>query len=148
MTMSCAANAQPPASRPAADVDGWRIEAADREPQNWISTGRNYAETRFSPLQQINAGNVSRLGLAWYFETDSTMGTEATPLVVDGVMYTTTVWNQLHALDARTGKELWRYDPHVNRVWMRYMLSLIHISEPTRQAEISYAVFCLKKKNK
>src|SRR5665213_596813 len=121
MTMSCAANAQLPASRPAADVDGRRIEAADREPQNWMSTGRNYAETRFSPLRQINADNVSKLGLAWYFETDSTMGTEATPLVVDGAMYTTTVWNQLHALDARTGKELWRYDPHVNRVWMRYM---------------------------
>ena len=86
-----------------------------------MSTGRNYAETRFSPLQQINADNVSRLGLAWYFETDSTIGTEATPLVVDGVMYTTTVWNRLHALDARTGKELWRYDPQVNRSWMRYM---------------------------
>jgi quinohemoprotein ethanol dehydrogenase len=121
LALSCAANAQSPGSRPPADVDGARIEAADREPQNWMSTGRNYAETRFSPLQQINAGNVSQLGLAWYFETDSTMGTESTPLVVDGVMYTTSVWNQLHALDARTGRELWRYDPQVNRVWMRYM---------------------------
>jgi quinohemoprotein ethanol dehydrogenase len=105
----------------AADVDGARLAAADREPQNWMSTGRNYAEDRYSPLPQINAGNVSKLGLAWYFETDSTIGSEATPLVVDGVMYTTTVWNQLHALDARTGKELWRYDPQVNRAWMRYM---------------------------
>ena len=109
------------AARPPADVDGRRIEAADREPQNWMSTGRNYAEDRFSPLRQINAANVAKLGLAWYFETDSTIGTEATPLVVDGVMYTTTVWNRLHALDARSGKELWRYDPQVNRSWMRYM---------------------------
>jgi quinohemoprotein ethanol dehydrogenase len=111
----------PPATRPAADVDGRRIEAAEHEPQNWLTTGRNYAEDRFSPLRQINAANVARLGLAWYFETDSTIGTEATPLVVDGVMYTTGVWNRLHALDARSGKELWRYDPHVNRAWMRYM---------------------------
>jgi quinohemoprotein ethanol dehydrogenase len=111
----------PPAHGRAADVDGRRIAAADREPQNWMSTGRDYAEDRFSPLRQINAGNVAKLGLAWYFETDSTIGTEATPLVVDGVMYTTSVWNRLHALDARTGKELWSYDPKVNRSWMRYM---------------------------
>src|SRR5471030_2983042 len=109
------------AAHPPADVDGRRLEAADREPQNWMSTGRNYAEDRFSSLRQINASNVGKLGLAWYFETDSTIGTEATPLVVDGVMYTTSVWNRLHALDARTGKELWRYDPKVNRSWMRYM---------------------------
>jgi quinohemoprotein ethanol dehydrogenase len=122
LLVSAAARAQhPPGARPAADVDGPRIEAADREPQNWMSTGRDYAEDRFSPLRGINAGNVNKLGLAWYFETDSTIGTEATPLVVDGVMYTTTVWNRLHALDARSGRELWRYDPQVNRSWMRYM---------------------------
>jgi quinohemoprotein ethanol dehydrogenase len=123
LLLICAATFEPSAraAHPPADVDARRLEAADREPQNWMSTGRNYAEDRFSPLRQINASNVGKLGLAWYFETDSTIGTEATPLVVDGVMYTTTVWNRLHALDARTGKELWQFDPQVNRSWMRYM---------------------------
>jgi quinohemoprotein ethanol dehydrogenase len=104
-----------------ANVDGARISAAAGDPANWLTTGRTYSEERFSPLSQINEGNVSRLGLSWYFDFGSTMGLEATPLVVDGVMYTSGVWNILHALDAKTGKEIWRYDPQVPRVWMRYM---------------------------
>ncbi len=108
-------------ARPPADVDGARIAAADRDPGNWMTHGRTYREERFSPLAAINTSNVGKLGLAWYFEADSRIGTEATPLVVDGVMYTTSVWNIVHALDAKTGRELWRYDPQVPRAWMRYM---------------------------
>ena len=104
----------------AANVDAARLAAADADPANWMSHGRTYSEDRYSPLAQINAGNVQDLGLAWYFESDSTVGTEATPLVVDGVMYTTSTWNILHAFDAATGEELWRYDPKLPRHWIRY----------------------------
>lgn len=105
----------------AADVDAARIGAAASDPANWLTTGRTYSEERFSPLAQINDGNVAKLGLAWFLDFGSTMGLEATPLVADGVMYTSGVWNILHAIDAKTGRELWSYDPKVPRYWMRYM---------------------------
>src|SRR5215470_9131105 len=113
--------ASPSNARPPADVNESRLIAADHEPQNWMTNGRTYSEQHFSPLQQINDHNVGQLGLAWYLEVDSRIGTEATPLVVDGVLYTTSVWNLVHAIDARTGQELWRYDPHVLRTSIRHM---------------------------
>jgi quinohemoprotein ethanol dehydrogenase len=105
----------------ASDVDRARIKAAAADPANWLTTGRTYFEERFSPLTQVSDGTVGQLGLAWYHDFGSTIGLEATPLVVDGVMYTSGVWNILHALDARTGKSLWSYDPQVPRYWMRFM---------------------------
>jgi PQQ-dependent dehydrogenase (methanol/ethanol family) len=119
-----AACSRPPDSASAHEaqvVDGARIAAADREPENWLTHGRTYGEERFSPLTQITDKNIGGLGLAWSFDLGSRIGTEATPLVIDGVMYTTGAWNVLHAIDAATGKELWRYDPQVPRYWMRYM---------------------------
>ena len=111
----------PAEARPqAANVDAARMTAAGSDADNWMSHGRTYAEERFSPLTDINADNVQDLGLAWYFESDSTVGTEATPLVVDGVMYTTGTWNILHAINAATGEEIWRYDPNMPRHWIRY----------------------------
>ncbi|MBL0951687.1 MAG: PQQ-dependent dehydrogenase, methanol/ethanol family, partial [Pseudomonas sp.] len=73
----------------AADVDGKRIIAADQEPGNWMTHGRTYDEQRYSPLEQINQQNVDKLGLAWSYKLDIDRGVEATPIVVDGVMYTT-----------------------------------------------------------
>src|SRR5215469_10533867 len=67
-----------------AQVNGSRIVAADGEPGNWMTHGRTYSEQHFSPLKQINDGNVSGLGLAWYFDLDTHRGQEATPIVVDG----------------------------------------------------------------
>jgi PQQ-dependent dehydrogenase (methanol/ethanol family) len=104
-----------------ADVDEARIVNADKEPQNWLSVGRNYAEDRFSPLASINEQNVGRLGLAWFVDLDTKIGSEVTPLVIDGVMYTVGAWNVIYALDAKSGKELWRYDPKPRRDWLRYM---------------------------
>ncbi len=101
-------------------VDGTRIIAADREPGNWLTHGRTYDEQRYSPLTQINDENVGELGLAWYLEFPTRRGLEATPLVVDGVMYTTGPWNVIYALDAETGRELWRYDPKVPMERLRY----------------------------
>src|SRR5690606_74691 len=83
--------------RPAA-VHAQRIIDADREPGNWLSHGRTYSEQRYSPLQQIDRDNVRRLGVAWEFETGSMRGLEATPLVIDGVMYTTGTWSRVYAL--------------------------------------------------
>jgi quinohemoprotein ethanol dehydrogenase len=109
-----------PTAVTAANVDADRLANAGSDPDNWMSHGRTYAEERFSPLTDINDHNVKDLGLAWYFESDSTVGTEATPLVVDGVMYTTTTWNILKALDAANGEVLWTYDPQLPRQWIRY----------------------------
>jgi quinohemoprotein ethanol dehydrogenase len=94
-------------------VDGERIIAADQAPGEWVSHGRTYSEQRFSPLDKINAGNVGELGLAWSFDLPEQRGIEATPLVADGVMYTTSAWSVVRAFDARTGKLLWTHDPKV-----------------------------------
>ena len=112
------ANPQPAIS--IADVDGARIIAADAEPQNWLSHGRTYSEEHFSPLARINAGNVRQLGLAWFLDLHGRKGLEAIPLVVDGVMYTTGLWNEIIALDAGSGAVLWRYDPHIDKTLARF----------------------------
>ena len=65
----------------------------------------------FSKLNQINADNVKNLGLVWSYPLESSRGVEATPVVVDGIMYQTASWSVVHAIDARTGKRLWTYDP-------------------------------------
>ena len=114
------ASAARSAAKGPAAVDGARIAAADSEPQNWLAHGRTYSEQRFSPLAKINDGNVSSLGLAWAYATDTKRGLQATPIVIDGVMYTTGVWSVVYALDAKTGQELWKYDPEVPREWGRY----------------------------
>src|SRR5262245_4889317 len=92
---------------------GRRIVNADAEPQNWLSHGRTYDEARHSPLDQINDGNAARLGLAWAYDLDTNRGQEATPLVIDGTMYTTSAWSKVQAFDAVTGKLLWQFDPKV-----------------------------------
>ncbi len=90
-------------------------EAETSHPGEWISHGRTYSEQRFSPLAQINERNVEQLGLAWVYETGTIRGLEATPLVHDGVMYGTGAWSVVFALDAKTGREIWRHDPRVPR---------------------------------
>lgn len=103
--------------RRVADVNASRLLNADSEPQNWLAYGRTYNEQRFSPLAQVNDQNVGRIGLAWYYDLDTHRGQEATPLVVDGVMYFTTAWSKVVALNAATGKLLWSYDPKVPPQW-------------------------------
>ena len=81
----------------------------------WLLHGGDLAETRFSPLDQINAGNVAELGVAWTFDTDTVRGLEASPIVADGVLYATRAWSSIFALDATTGELLWNHDPEVDR---------------------------------
>ncbi|WP_339814469.1 PQQ-dependent dehydrogenase, methanol/ethanol family [uncultured Imperialibacter sp.] len=96
-------------------IDDKYLTKADASPGNWVTYGKNYAEDRFSPLNQINKKNVGRLGLAWSLNLGTTRGIEATPLVVDGVMFLTGPWSVVYAVDVRTGKKIWTYDPEVPR---------------------------------
>jgi quinohemoprotein ethanol dehydrogenase len=98
-----------------AAVDSKRLENAASDAANWLSYGRTYDEQRFSPLAQINATNIRSLGLAWFADLDTNRGQEATPLVVDGTLYTSTAWSMVKAYDAATGKPLWAFDPKVPR---------------------------------
>ncbi|MEO8307844.1 MAG: PQQ-dependent dehydrogenase, methanol/ethanol family [Pseudomonadota bacterium] len=82
---------------------------------DWASHGRDAAEQRYSPLTQVDAGNVSQLGLAWFTNLAERGGYQSTPLVIDGRMYVTTPWSKVYAFDARTGKQLWKFDPSVPR---------------------------------
>jgi alcohol dehydrogenase (cytochrome c)/quinohemoprotein ethanol dehydrogenase len=100
-----------------ADVDGARIKKADAEPGQWMSYGRTYDEQRYSPLDQITDRNVGKLGLAWSYDLDTHRGQEATPIVVDGVMYVSTAWSKVKALNAQTGQLIWAYDPKVDGSW-------------------------------
>jgi len=100
-----------------ARIDAERLVNADKEPGNWLSHGRTYNEQRFSPLNQITDQNVRQLGLAWYFDLDTRRGQEATPLVADGVMFFTTAWSRVVALDAASGARRWSYDPKVPPAW-------------------------------
>ena len=79
----------------------------------WPVHGGTDLEQRFSPLAQINVDTVGQLGLAWSVEFDSNRGQEATPIVTGGVMYVSTAWSRVYALDAGTGRELWRFDPKI-----------------------------------
>ena len=115
--ISVAAAAMLGATGHAAEAPGWvteqRISAADAEPGSWLVAGHDYGDTRFSPLRTINEQNVGRLGLAWYYDLDTHRGQEATPVAVDGVLYTTSAWSKVQAFRASTGELLWQFDPGV-----------------------------------
>lgn len=78
---------------------------------NWLAYGRNYSEQRYSPLDQLNTETVSRLGVEWVMELPSDKALVGTPLVVDGVLFFTGSFSVTRAVDAKTGKLLWEYDP-------------------------------------
>src|SRR5271167_4452279 len=84
----------------------------DTLPGSWLSYGRNQSETRYSTLKQIDDTNAKRLGLAWTYEVGAGGGNqEGTPVVWNNTLYGITTWSVVYALDAKTGKELWRWDP-------------------------------------
>ena len=109
---------------PPGNVDTGRLHAARSEPGQWLSLGRNWQGDRFSPLTTIAVDTADELGFAWEYEFRSRRGRvehgqEATPLVVDGVIYASGPWGSAIAVDARTGKERWRYDPDVDGSYNR-----------------------------
>lgn len=102
-----------------ANIDLARWRAADQEPGQWLALGRTFKGDRFSPLTQIDTASVTRLGYAWGYDAKSRRGRvehgqEATPIVVDGVLYVSGPWGSVFAVDAKTGAERWRYDPAVD----------------------------------
>src|SRR5213083_1267130 len=101
-------------------VDDLAIRNAGKTGEEWLSYGLTPGETRYSPLKQIDTANVSRLGLAWSYDVGQGGGNqEATPLFWSGTLYGITNWSIVFAVDARTGKERWRWDPEVNQTAVR-----------------------------
>ncbi len=110
-------------------VDDAVLRNAGKTGEEWLTYGLTPAETRYSPLKQIDASNVNRLGLAWSFDLGQGGGNqEATPLVRNGVLYVITNWSVVMAVDARTGKQLWRWDPEVNQaaVFPKICCGVVH----------------------
>ena len=99
---------------PVAAIDKARLENAAAEPEQWLTYGGSYDEGRHSTLTKINRDTLPELGIGWVYEMQKPRGVEATPIVVDGIMYVTGSWSVVYALDARTGDELWVYDPKVS----------------------------------
>nr|WP_121103100.1 PQQ-dependent dehydrogenase, methanol/ethanol family [Pseudomonas sp. WPR_5_2] len=99
----------------ATPVDQAAIVASENDGSQWLSHGRTYAEQRFSPLQQITEQNADQLGLAWHLDLDNHRGLEATPLFSDGVLYASLSWSRAIAIDVKTGKQLWAFDPQIDR---------------------------------
>ncbi|MBT9467400.1 PQQ-dependent dehydrogenase, methanol/ethanol family [Hydrogenophaga sp.] len=122
LALSATALAQAPAKGSAAHITAAvnKVNAAfmknnAQQTPDWPSYGLDYAETRHSKLNQISTGNVKELGLVWSYNLESKRGVESTPLVVDGIMYVTASWSVVHAVDVRTGKQIWTFDPKVPR---------------------------------
>ena len=110
-------------------VDDAVLRNAAKSGEEWLTYGRDPGETRYSPLNQINTSNVSRLGLAWSYDLGLGGGNqEATPLVWNGTIYGITNWSVVFAVDARTGKERWRWDPEVNQtaVFPKICCGVVH----------------------
>jgi quinohemoprotein ethanol dehydrogenase len=130
IAVACAGGRPPHAERDAAAlaerirtatgaIDDARLVAADADAGDWLTHGRTYAEQRHSPLAEIDERNVASLGLAWSIDLGTNRGVEATPIAVDGVLFSTGPWSVAYAIDARSGKLLWTFDPQVPRRYGR-----------------------------
>src|SRR5206468_471151 len=101
-------------------IDDVALRNAGKTGEEWLTYGLTPGETRYSPLKQIDTSNVSRLGPAWSYDVGQGGGNqEATPLFWNGGLYGITNWSVVFAVDARTGKERWRWDPEVNQTAVR-----------------------------
>jgi alcohol dehydrogenase (cytochrome c) len=97
-------------------VSEQQLEAAASDGKNFLHTNGNYAQTRFYPNGQIKVSNVAKLHPAWIFQTEVKESLETSPIVVDGVMYVTTAFSHVYALDAKTGAELWHFKPKLGPI--------------------------------
>src|SRR5215469_8037808 len=101
------------------DVTEARVIGDLSKGDNWLVGGRTFDEQHFSPLRQITDRNIGNLGLAWATDIESTMGLATEPIVVDGIIYVSAPQSRVYAVDARSGKVLWRFDPKVRVDRMR-----------------------------
>src|SRR5580692_2108144 len=97
----------------AGDVTEGRVTSEMAAANNWLLNGRTFDSKHFSPLQQITDKNIGGLGLAWSLDIESGMGVVSEPIVVDGVIYVSAPLSIVYAVDAVSGKVLWRFDPKV-----------------------------------
>src|SRR5438034_4717368 len=95
------------------DVTEARVAADAATGDNWLLNGRTFDAKHFSPLQQITDKNIGGLGLAWYLDIDGAMGVVSEPIVADGVIYLSAPQSKVYAVDAASGKLLWKFDPKV-----------------------------------
>src|ERR1700677_3311610 len=98
-----------PAMAATTSVSQELLDKAANDSANFLQTNGNYAQTRFHPAKQINTGNVKGLHAAWIFQTDILDTLETSPIVVNGVMYVTTAFDHVYALNAKTGEQIWEY---------------------------------------
>ena len=110
---------KPSPTPPPGWIDAARLSRINTEPGAWLTGGRDQQQSYHSPLQQINKDNVSRLGFAWQYEIDTEHGFEATPIVVDRVMYASGPGGAVYAVHAGTGAEVWKFEPEVDADFMR-----------------------------
>ena len=110
----------------AANVNARRLDKAQSEPDQWMTYGGTYSEQRFSPLKQINAGNIGTLGLKWYADYETNQDQHGAPLYIDGVIYVSTSRNVVYAYDARTGRQLWKYNAMIHGERLRYNVGLVN----------------------
>src|SRR5690606_29540356 len=94
---------------------GIESDKAARLTDEWAANGGDHSEQRHSPLDQINASNVQQLGVDWSAQLPERGTWQGTPLMVDGKLIVTTPWSKAYAFDAKTGEQLWKYDPQVPR---------------------------------
>jgi len=113
------------AARPA-NVTAERLTKAVSEPGQWMTYGGTYSEQRFSALKEIDANNVSNLGLQWFADYETNQDQHGSPLYIDGVIYVSTARNVVHAFDAKTGKQLWKYNPMIHGERLRYNVGLVN----------------------
>ncbi len=113
----------PKAAQKPANVTAARLLNATSEPSQWLTYNGDYNEQRFSRLDKIDIGNVADLGLAWYADFPTNLPVEGSPLYIDGVIYQPLPWSKVVAYDARTGAQLWLFDPEGGgRVRHQYLL--------------------------
>jgi quinohemoprotein ethanol dehydrogenase len=109
-----------------ANVTAERLVKAASEPGQWMTYGGTYSEQRFSTLKQIDASNVGKLGLQWFAPYETNQNQYGSPLYIDGVIYVSTSRNVVYAFDAKTGKQLWKYNPMIRGERLRYNLGLVN----------------------
>jgi quinohemoprotein ethanol dehydrogenase len=126
---SCALNERahvPPSGGGPANVTAERLANAAQEPDQWMTYGGTYSEQRFSTLSQINAGNIKNLGLAWFADYETNQNQQGSPLYIDGVIYVSTARDVVYAFDAKTGRQLWQFNPMIRGERLRYNLGLVN----------------------
>jgi quinohemoprotein ethanol dehydrogenase len=111
--LSCGCKAPTETAPKPGDVTDARVSSPDAAANNWLLNGRTFDEGHFSPLKQITDQNVSGLGVAWFLDIEGAMGVVAEPIVVDGVIYVSAPMSKVYAVDAASGKLIWKFDPHI-----------------------------------